>query len=170
MQSGPKRNSSKHYHFMKFSIKNKSNTILASILVASFLLLHFYVYEGLAPTTIPILQSYTDSPVELPKLVLCEEKRPSYFNPFKKVEFHYQVEQNNEYSECNIVEQAESILTSKMKPLVGNPLDYWKSFEKNGFARPNIGYVYANISFFLLQYLIILSFVFVLLKPIDSKK
>ncbi len=116
-----------------------------------------------------VIQSYTDVPVDLQELVLCEEKKPSYFNPFRKVQFSYRVEQNGTYTECNIIEQAESILTSKMQPLVNDPYEYWNGFDEDGFGRPQIGYTYANIFFFMVQYLIIAAFVFVLIKPEKSK-
>lgn len=154
---------------MKISLKNKSSVIIASVLVAAFFLLHYFVYMDNASGEVPIIQSYTDAPVDLPELVLCEEKKPSYFNPFHKVQFSYQVEQNGTYTECNIIEQAESIFTSKMQPLVGDPYKYYNGFDEDGFGRPQIGYTYANLLFFIVQYLIIAAFVVVLLKPEKSK-
>lgn len=113
----------------------------------------------------PFLQSYTDAPMDLPELVLCQEKKPNYLNPFKKVEFSYQAEINETYGECNIIERAESIFTSKMEAISGDPYEYWNGYEEDGFARPQVGYTYANLFFFLVQYLIAGSFIFVLLKP-----
>jgi len=154
---------------MKISLKNKSSAIIASALVAAFFLLHYYVYLDNASGEVPVIQSYTDAPVDLPKLSLCEEKKPSYFNPFRKVQFSYQVEQNGTYTDCNIIEQAESIFTSKMQPLAGDPYDYLNGFDEDGFGRPQVGYTYANLLFFIAQYFIIAAFVFVLLKPEKSK-
>lgn len=154
---------------MKISFKNKSSVVIATVLVAAFFLLHYYVYLDNSSGEIPLIQSYTDAPVDLSELSLCEEKKPSYLNPFRKVTFSYQVEQNGTYTDCNIVEQAESIFTSKMQPLAGDPYDYYHGFDEDGFGRPQIGYTYGNLIFFIVQYLIIAAFVFVLLKPEKSK-
>lgn len=154
---------------MKISLKNKSSVIFASVLVATFFLLHYFVYMDNASGEVPIIQSDTHPPVDLPELVLCEDKKPSYFNPFRKVQFSYQVDQNGTYTECNIIEQAESMFTSKMHPLIGDPYEYWNGFDEDGFGRPQVGYTYANLLFFLVQYLIIAAFVFIVVKPEKSK-
>lgn len=150
---------------MKISLENKGHVVITSVLVAAFFVLHYYVYLDNASGEVPIIQSYTDAPVDLPELSLCEEKKPTYFNPFLKVTFSYRVEQNDSYSECNIIEQAESMLTSKMQPLVDDPYNYYDGFDEDGFGRPQVGYTYANVLFFIVQYLIIAAFVLVLLKP-----
>lgn len=137
--------------------------------MVAFFLLHYFVYLDNASGEVPIIQSYTDAPIDLSGLILCEEKTPTYFNPFRKVQFSYQVEQNGTYTECNIIEKAESLFTSKMQPFVGDPYDYWNGFDKGGSGRALIGYTYANLFFFIVQYLIIVAFVFVLLKPEKSK-
>lgn len=150
---------------MQISLKNKSSVIIACVLVAAFFVLHYFVYMDNASGEVPIIQSSTDAPVDLPELGLCEEKQPNYFNPFRKVQFSYQVRQNDTYTECNIIEQAESIFTSNMQPLVGDPYEHWNGFDEDGFGRPQVGYTYANLLFFIIQYLIIVAFVVVLLKP-----
>ena len=93
---------------MKISLKNKSSVITASILVAAFLLLHFYVYLQVSPLDdsaqgVPIIQSYTDTPAEVQKLSLCEEKRPTYLNPFRKITYSYQEKIGDTYGECTII-------------------------------------------------------------------
>jgi hypothetical protein len=156
---------------MKASLKNKSSAITASILVAAFFLLHLFVYIGFYSGDVPVLESYTDSSVDVKKLSLCEEKRPTYFNPFRKITYIYQEKIGDTSGECNIIEQAESMFTSKMQPLVGNPQDYHMG-EDGGdglFLRPLVGNTYANLFFFIIQYCIIATFVFVLLKPEKSK-
>ncbi len=156
---------------MKISLKNKSNAIISSALVAAFFLLHYFVYLDNFGNDVPLLQSYTDPPFSIQQLTLCEEKYPSYFNPFKKVEYSYQTYDatNETYSECNLTEKAGSVFTSKMEPQNWNPEDYWKGYDTEGFMRPLAGGEYANIVFFIVQYLIIAAFVFVLLKPEKSK-
>lgn len=155
---------------MKLSIKNKSNAIIASLLVGLFFFLHYHVYLGVpflrdsGYSTVPVLQSYTDAPVDLEELSLCEEKRPSYFNPFQKIQYRYQVMQDDNYSECNIVEEAESIFTSRMKPVQGDPKDYFNGEGENEgpFMRPLVSNDYANLIFFIVQYLIIAGFFYTL--------
>lgn len=153
-------------------MKNKSSAITASILMAAFLLLHFYVYLQVSPfgdsaQDVPLIQSYTDSPADVQKLSFCEEKRPTYFNPFRKITYSYQEKIGDTYGECNIVEQAESIFTSKMQPLAGDPKDYYMG-ENGGdglFLRQLVGNTYANLLFFIIQYCLVAAFVFILLKP-----
>ncbi len=160
---------------MKFSLKHKSHAIIASSLVALFFLLHYYVYLGVplfrdgGYTTVPLLQGYTDSPVDLEELVLCEEKRPSYLNPLQKIEYSYQVVEGETYSECNIVERASSIFTSNMEPIQGDPKDYFDEQKEGPFMRGNVSNDYANLTFFIVQYAIIAGFLFVILRE-EKKK
>lgn len=142
----------------------KSSAIIASVLVAVFMLLHYFVYLDNASGEIPLIQSYTDAPVDLPELSLCEVYKPSYLNPFHKVQFRYQVEQNDTYTKCKIIEEAESLFSSKMQAIVGDPLEYWDGYDEDGFPRPLVGYTYANILFFLVQYFLAAAFVFVIIK------
>lgn len=144
---------------------------MASFLVAAFFLLHYTVYlqvgfltsDGLA--SVPLLQSYTDSPVEFAEVALCEQEgdRPGYFDPFQKVEYRYQLVKEG-YSECDIIEEAESMFTSEMIPVAGDLTGYYDGFEEDGFGRPLVENVYANLTFFLVQYFIIGAFVYLLLK------
>lgn len=143
-----------------------SGAILASILVIIFFLLHYYVYLDNASGEIPLIQSYTDAPVDLPELSLCEEKIPTYLNPFQKVEFSYQSEAGLAIGECDVIEQAESMFTANMKPIKGDPYDYWHGFDEDGFGRPQVGYTYANLWFFLTQYTLIGIFIFSLYRRI----
>lgn len=162
---------------MKLTLKHKSRAIIASSLVALFFLLHYYVYLGVpflrdgGYTTIPLLQSYTDSPVELQELVLCEQKHPTYLNPFQKIEYSYQVVEGETYSECNIVERAGSIFTSNMEPIQGDPKDYFdgESGNEGMFMRGNVSNDYANLTFFVVQYAIIAGFLFVILREEKRK-
>jgi hypothetical protein len=162
----------------------KNHALLASLLVIVFFLLHYYIYLDNAGT-IPILQSYTDAPVDLPELMLCEEEqaRPSYLTPFQKIKYSYAVRSGDgqidsetgipayEYSnDCPIIEQAESIFTSKIKPLVGDPYEYWNNFDEDSFARPLVANTYANLIFFLVQYLIIAAWITVIYRSFKSSK
>lgn len=144
--------------------KKRSGAMLAGLLVIIFFTLHYYAYLDNASGEIPIIQSYTDAPVDLPELSLCEEKIPTYLNPFRKVEFSYQTETGLTRGECDIIEQSESILTSKMTPLKGDPYDYWHGFEQDGFGRPQVGYTYANLLFFVMQYGLIGGFIYMVFK------
>lgn len=160
---------------MKISLRGKKTTILASLLVAAFFILHYTVYlqVGFLNTdgfsSIPLLQSYTDSPATFVEVALCEQegKRPGYFNPFQKVQYRYQIIKDG-YSECDIVEEAESIFTSKMVPVAGDLTTYYNGFEEDGFGRPLVENVYANLIFFLVQYFIIGTFIYVLFKKKKS--
>ncbi len=145
---------------------------MASFLVAAFFLLHYTVYlevgfltaDGLA--SFPVLQSYTDSPVDFKEVALCEQdgKRPGYLNPFQKIQYRYQIVREG-YSECDIVEEAESLFTSNMVPVSGDLTVYYDGFEEDGFGRPLVENTYPNPLFFLVQYLIVGAFVYVLLRP-----
>lgn len=120
---------------------------------------------------VPLVQSYTDAPVELNELSLCEELRPDYLHPFRKITYSYQVYENKNgvetYSpDCEIVEQAESVFTSDMKPLKGDPYEYWNGFDEDGYGRPQIGNAYPNPIFFLMQHVTIVAFLYILLKPV----
>lgn len=147
-------------------------SLIPSLLVAAFLVLHYSVYlqVGFLNTDgfgeIPFLQSYTDAPVEYAEVALCsqEGKRPTYLNPFQKVEYRYQIVKDG-YSECDIVERAESLFTSKMLPVAGDLTVYYDGFYEDGFGRPQVENVYANLFFFLTQYLIAGAFVYLLFKP-----
>ncbi|MDD4352429.1 MAG: hypothetical protein PHU71_05675 [Candidatus Gracilibacteria bacterium] len=160
----------------------KSHALIASFLVIIFFLLHYYIYLGNAPTTIPVLQSYTDSPVDLPELSFCEEIRPSYLNPFRKIKYSYKIQIGNTYTDletgipirfysdnCSIVEEAASIFTSKIQPLAGNPYEYWDSFDEDSFGRPQVSNIYANLIFFIVQYLIIANWITVIYHSIKKK-
>ncbi len=153
---------------MKKPLKNKNTIVTVIVLVTVFLLLHYFVYLNNASSQVPILQSYTDSPMDLPELVMCEEKKPTYLNPFRKVTFSYEVVQNDTLGGCDIREQAASMFTSEMQPLNGNPRDYWNGFEEDGFGRPQIGYDYANVIFFTVQYILIAAALFFLIKFVKS--
>lgn len=150
------------------NLKNKKTIITTGVLVTIFLLLHYFVYLNNVSGQVPLLQSYTDAPVDLTELVLCEEKKPTYLNPFRKVTFSYQLVQNNTPGECDIREQATSMFTSEMRPLQGDPYDYWDGFEEDGFGRPQIGYDYANVFFFLVQYILIVVTIGLLIKAIKT--
>lgn len=150
---------------MKISLKNKGNIIIASLLVALFFLLHYFVYLDNSAGSIPIIQSSTDAPVDMPELFLWEENKPSYLNPFRKVQFVYEDTKTQE----TVIEEAESMFSSKMQPLIGDPYDYWDGFDEDGFGRPQVGYTYANLFFFIIQYLLIATFIFILFRPGKSK-
>jgi len=156
---------------VKISLKNKSSTIIASLLVTTFFFLHYFVYLDNFGNDVPFLQSYTDPPFSIQQLTLCKEKYPSYFNPFQKVQYGYQTYDpvTETYSECNLTEEAESVFTSKMVADNWNPEDYWTGYDTEGYMRPLAGGEYANITFFIIQYLIIVTFIFVLFKPEKSK-
>ena len=139
--------------------------IIASLLVATFFLLHYFVYLDNSSGSVPILQSSTDAPVDMQELFLWEENKPSYLNPFRKVQFVYEDTKTQE----TVIEEAESIFSSKMQPLVGDPYKYYDDFYNDGFGRPQVGYTYANLFFFITQYLIIAAFTLILLRPEGSK-
>ncbi len=158
---------------VRTSLKGKKDVLLASLLTATFLLLHFGVYLGLSPfryvpVTMRILHSWTDSPVVLDELALCEEKRPTYLNPFQKITYSYQVYSESVYTECDIVEQAELFFTSDMKPVQGDPYEYWDGHDVEGFGRPLVANEFPNPIFFLVQYGIIVALLYIFFKPLRS--
>lgn len=165
---------------MKISLKNKSSAIIASTLVAAFFLLHYFVYLDNSGNDFPLLQSYTDPPFSVKQLNLCEEKYPSYFHPFRKVQYTYQIHSagtdfiiNSEddiYGECNLTEKADSwIFTPKMIADNWTPEDYWAGYDEEGFMRSFAGGEYSNILFFLVQYSLIATFIYIFLRPEKSK-
>lgn len=156
---------------MAISLKNKGRAITANAIVAVIFLLHFIVYFDNFGYNIPLLHSYTDPPLAIKQLSLCEEMYPSYFNPFRKVQYTYQVHSitGDPDGECNLSEKAESVFTSKMIANNWTPEDYWEGYDNEGFLRPLAGGEYANIIFFLAQYGLVATFIFVILKPEESK-
>lgn len=160
---------------MKISLKNRGRTLLASGLVAAFFLLHISSYPSLPPEgfDFPLLRSYTDSPAVVNKLSFYDEERPTYFNPFQKVTYFYSYRDPATLNGPDeiIIEQAESRFTSYMRPVQGNPQDYWEG-EAGGegpFLRPLVGNEYANVLFFAVQYLIVISFGVVILTPLPRR-
>ena len=160
---------------MKNFFRRKGSTIVCSLLVVVFFILHYYVYLNNSPTEIPILQSYTDAPVDAKALTFCGEKKPNYINPFQPVEYSYYPNEDCENStiqcSCNIRERekATSFLTSHMEPIKWSPEGYFNEETDGPFMRPLVGNTYANIFFFLIQYLIIAAFLFFLFKKERSK-
>lgn len=160
---------------MKLSLKGKKDTIVASLLVAAFFFLHYTVYlevgfltaDGLA--SFPVLQSYTDAPVDFEEVALCEQegKRPGYLNPFQKVQYRYQIVKEG-YSECDIIEEAEFLFTSNMVPVSGDLTVYYDGFDEDGFGRSLVENWYPNLLFFLVQYLIVGALGYVLLRPTEG--
>ncbi len=139
--------------------------LIASILVAGFFLLHYYIY--LDNGELPLIQSYTDSPVDTNRLTLCDEEQPSYFHPLRKVTYIYCLKD----SDVLLAEQPESIFTAQMEPLPEDLLRYWEGEEKEGkmFMRDKIGKTYANLIFFIVQYIIVAGFIFLLFIFISKK-
>lgn len=155
---------------MIVSLKNRGRALLAIGLVAAFFLLHIFVYQP-ENSNIPLLRSYTDAPVAVNKLSFYDEKRPSYFNPFRKVTYFYSIPSASGGPDGVIIEQAESWFTSDLKPIQGNPIDYWEG-EAGGegpHMRPLVGNEYANVLFFAVQYLIVIAFGVVILTPFPRR-
>lgn len=158
---------------MRISLKNRGRALLASGLVAAFFLLHIFVYQPFPPYSFdfPLLRSYTDAPAAVEKLSFYDEKRPTYFNPFRKITYFYSAPSALSGSDEIIIEQAESWFTSSMKPVQGNPIDYWQG-EAGGeglFLRPLVANEYANVLFFAVQYLIVIAFGVVILTPFPRR-
>ena len=75
---------------------------------------HYFVYMDNASGEVPIIQSYTDAPVDLPELVLCEEKSSEIIlKPFLKSTIRYQVDQNGTYTKYNIIVTKKTILYTR---------------------------------------------------------
>lgn len=143
-------------------LKKYLNRIVPSILIATFLLLHYFVFLGNASGDIWPLSSWTQSPYDFnpQKLVFCEQesKYPNYLHPFRKVEYKYQVAIGDSYTECDIIERSVSIFNDDMDAISGDALQYWNSETEGPFPRAQVGAEYANIFFFLLQYSILAAY------------
>lgn len=146
----------KTIHFLYFSL-----VVVCALLIVS-------VYFGVARTGPDFLISSTSTPATYSPLVLCDEKLPTFLNPFRKVEYSYHLEGS---TECSIVEETETMLTSELVPVKGNVKDHWGGFDEDGFVRSFVTNDFANYRLFILQYILILALaanVFTLKKTITS--
>jgi len=150
---------------MRTIFKKKKDLIFLAILMIAFFALHYFVYLDHASGEVPVIQSYTDAPVDMYELWLSAEKRPTYLLPWRKVEFWYEDTITGEV----IIEQASSMFSSDMESVQGDSFKYYDGFESDGFGRPQVGYSYANILFFILQYLLLSGAAYLLVKS-EKKK
>lgn len=167
---------------MKKFLKNRATVLLSNVLLLLMVGLHLGVYEGRSNGAVRDLLSplmvQTDAPVDLNELLLCEQEslRPGYFSPFQALEYHYQVilnEETGEYSDCAIVERADSIFwKADLKPIKGDPLDYWggTDSDEGPFMRPQVGAEAPNVFYFLVQYILFAVWLFTLLMPVKLAK
>ena len=167
---------------MKKFFKNRGTLLLSNLLLLLMIGLHLGVYKdqanGNVQDLLAPLMVQTEAPVDLHELLLCEQesRRPSYFNPFQALEYRYQVilnEESGEYSDCVIIERADSIFwKATFEPISGDPKDYWggTNSDEGPFMRPQVGAQAPNVFFFILQYLIFGSWLFLILKPTKLAK
>lgn len=147
---------------MKKWLKTRRQTLLSNLLLATFFLLHYLVYMG-AANEFPLIQSPIDPPFMMEQLGLCEEKYPTYFNPFQKVEHIYQIESEDLFGPCDLIERADGyIFEPKFEQIGWSAESYWKGYDVEGFMRPLAGPEYANLLFFLVQYAIAAGWIWVI--------
>lgn len=143
------------------TLKRIRNFVLAGLLAAVFVFLHFHVYldYGFAP----VIQSYTETEINSNRLKLCDEKFPSYLSPFQKATYIYCVDGTEEtVMEQSISIFADSVFSYDLEPNL--LIEYWEGEnERWMFARGFTGRTYANWIFFLVQYMLVAAFAYLLL-------
>lgn len=151
-------------------LKDKS-TLLLIILPVLFLALHYVVYLGHYQSPFDgneafpdwfILVSNDPEPLKIEKIVLSKSVYPDYFHPFQNLEYHYTEQSNNEIV---IIEQG-SMFSTDMKTITGDPATYYDENVDGMFYRGFGVGDYPNGLFFLVQYIIIVAFVFFAVKKI----
>jgi hypothetical protein len=127
-----------------------------------FIALHFFGYTNEYLDGTPALTSPQPEPLNIEKIVLNKTVLPDYLNPFQKLEYHY-IETSSE--ETVIIEKG-SFFSTKMVTLMGDPAEYYDE-NKDGIFYRGFGVDnYPSGLFFLLQYLLIVAFVFLVIKKL----
>lgn len=156
------------------NLKGKNNLLLL-ILPVLFFTLHYVVYLGHYQSPFDgneafpdwfVLVSPSAEPLNIEKIVLSKSVYPNYFHPFRNLEYNYTEKSGNE---TVIVEQG-SMFSTDMKTLKGDPATYYDENADGTFYRGFGVGDYPNGLFFLVQYLIIVTFVFFAVKKITKSK
>ena len=155
-------------------LKDKSNLFLI-ILPVLFFALHYFVYLGNYQSPFDgneafpdwfILVSHDAEPLNIEKIVLTKTISPNYSHPFQNLEYHYSEKSG---TETVIIEQG-SMFSTGMDVTLGDPSKYYDSNIDGMFYRGFGVGDYPNGLFFLVQYLIIVAFVFLVSKKIIQLK
>jgi hypothetical protein len=127
--------------------------ILLGFCASLFLFFHFSIYTEY-DAGFPFITSATQSPIDSKRLELCERKFPDYFNPFQKGTYVYCIDgnANNLVSETvpNYFGYARMSKSEDISKYIG---DF--DFEGTLSVRDLIGFMYPNMLFFFMQYLLI---------------
>lgn len=143
----------------------KINLVIASVLALLFGTLHGSVYLGLS-IGVPVIQGSIDSELSVGENIVLEyELYPTYLQPLKRFERHYSVVPN---SEVVIIERAVSISSYDLEFTKGEKLIQQHRNKDFLFLRHNVPTEYANIYFFLLQYIVIIFFLFFVYRTIKT--
>lgn len=155
-------------------LKTKSNLLLL-ILPVLFFALHYFVYLGHYQSPFDSNEAFPDwfvlvsssaEPLNIGKIVLTKTVYTDYFHPFQNLEYHYSEKSGNE---TVIIEQG-SMFSTAMKSVKGDPASYYDENVDGMFYRGFGVGDYPNGLFFLVQYLIIVGFVFLAVKRIFKLK
>lgn len=146
---------------MKFKDKSK---ILLFALPILFLSLHYFGYMTESLDGIPVITSPELDPLQIENLRLEKELLPDYFHPFQMLERHYAEKASGEIV---VIEKGRLIRYDEMNIVMGDPTDYFADDRPDNMLIRGLAVDdYPNGIFFLLQYLIILAFVFLATKKI----
>jgi len=135
--------------------KNKSKIPLL-ILPLLFLALHYFGYMTESLDGLPILTSPEPMPFDVANLELEKEFLPDYLDPFQILERHYLEKGTGEV----VVIEKGSFISTDMNFTMGDPTAYFEADRpENMFLRGFAVDDYPNTIFFLIQYLLLISFV-----------
>ncbi len=156
----------------KQSRKNKSSLILAVIFGLFFIAVSLSTYVVWTPISL-LVWSETDQPGDLKALYLCDEKFPSYLNPFQKPTYTYCFYD----SDKRITENADLFAfpnhTNHMKMTTeGESLAKYYQYGIDGLSkrRNDMGVGYLNTFYFMFHYALLAAFIFFAFRAYKSKK
>lgn len=145
----------------------KIEKIFLAILPVLFFVLHYFVYlSDDSPLAFDgfILMSPQEEPLTIDKLTLKQAIHPNYFHPFQKMEYHYSEKSGS--GETILIEQHPmlSVFSTDMNTILGDHMDYYDPEKDHMFVKGNGVSEYPNVLFFLVQYLIIIGFLYLVIK------
>lgn len=155
---------------MKTFLKRRIWLIILPIL---FLVFHYSIYtteesffyelhDGIIE--FPLINNAV-TPLDIDNLSLKEEVYPSYLHPFQPMEYHYTEKEGNEIV---VIDRHPrfSILSTDVDTILGDPANYYDESQDGMFYRGNAVNDYPNALFFMVQYLIITSFLILLFREV----
>jgi hypothetical protein len=149
---------------MKKIFNYKLFPIYIIVLIIIFFILHILIFLNHTSGDLFPLQSSAETPIITSNLSVLEPIKPNYLHPFRKFEYQYQAHIKSGGYETVLIEQAESIFSTKMVAIKGEPAAYLGPDADKKFWRDFAVNSYPNYLFFITQYLIIsLSILFFIL-------